>query len=144
MRKRLALIAGLAASLSAVSARAAETPAPAWAKDLAQAQSRALKEKRPILLYFRADWCAACGTVDKTVIGAPQFRSIASRTVLLKADVDTEEGSALKAQRRVHFIPAFVMIEPDGGEAGRITGPLAAPVLLSKLEGFLARRRTPR
>jgi thiol:disulfide interchange protein len=133
LRFLLALvIAGLAS--------AAEIPAPVWTTDWTRAQALALKEKKPVLLYFRADWCAACATVENTVVRTPQFRSIAARTVLLKADVDTEEGSRLRTERLAHYIPTMVVVEAGGRELGRTTGPLVGPVMLAKLETILGRR----
>jgi thiol:disulfide interchange protein len=135
-------LAGALAALLVLPAltSAAEIPAPVWTTDWTQAQALALKEKKPVLLYFRADWCAACATVEKTVVLTPQFRSIAARTVLLRADVDTAEGSRLQNERRARYIPTMVVVEADGRELGRTTGPLVGPVMLAKLETFLARR----
>jgi thiol:disulfide interchange protein len=130
----------LAALLILPALASAEAPAPAWTTNWAQARSLSLKEKKPVLLYFRADWCAACATVEKTVVQTPQFRSIAARTVLLRADVDTAEGSRLQTERRARYIPTMVVVEADGRELGRTTGPLVGPVMLAKLETFLARR----
>jgi thiol:disulfide interchange protein len=127
-----------------VLASAAEIPAPVWITDWAQARALSLKEKKPVLLYFRADWCAACATVEKTVVQTPQFRSIAARTVLLRADVDTEEGSRLRTERRAHYIPTMVVVEADGRELGRTTGPLVGAVMLSKLETILRREKPPK
>jgi hypothetical protein len=57
--------------------------------------------------------------------------------VLLKADVDKEEGGQLKAEYSVTALPSFVLLGPQGEVLGRIAGEQTEADFVARMKGFL-------
>lgn len=122
---RLSLVAlFLAAPLSA---------APAWRESLPEALAEAKAKGLPLLLDFQAPWCYSCYYMDQHVLGRDSFGRAAEGLVLLKIDVDTPEGRALKEKYRVTFLPTYVLFDAQGRPLGRIVGEQAEADFLARL-----------
>src|SRR5687767_8569009 len=94
----------------------------AWLTDLPAAYAEAKASGRPILVDFEAPWCYSCYYMQQRVLSRPAFAKAAESLVLLKLDVDTSAGAAVKAERAVTFLPTYLVLSPTGSELGRILG----------------------
>ncbi len=88
-------------------------------ESLLQAQERALalaaRQKRPLLYYFHADWCAACEPFERYLLGSPHISSTLQGYILVRLDVSHELWYSYMQQ---HFalsaVPALRLGSPDG------------------------------
>jgi thioredoxin:protein disulfide reductase len=72
--------------------------------------------KRPLLIDFSAEWCAACKELEKYVFADDRFEREAGRFVLARVD-GTNPSPALDelyARYSVDGLPTVVMIDSDG------------------------------
>lgn len=120
-------------ALLALPVRASE----GWLSDLA-ASKAAAAGKKPILVDFQAVWCYSCYYMEQKVLSKDGFKAAAAGLVLLKLDVDTEEGLALKKRLRVGFLPSYVLMDASERELGRIIGEQTEADFLSQLAALTA------
>jgi thiamine biosynthesis lipoprotein len=71
-----------------------------WLQDYQEAQSLAIAQQKPILLYFSgSDWCAPCVRLKKEVFSSPTFVDFASQQlILLEADFPRRKKNALSSE----------------------------------------------
>ncbi len=100
---------------TAPSADAAHAELP-WLTTEAAAIQQGTSEKKPVLLDFYADWCAACKELDQYVYPHKLFLEEGSRFVLAKIDGTTEppEVEALYAKYKIQGLPTVIFIDSDG------------------------------
>ena len=75
--------------------------------------------KRPVMIYFHADWCTGCHELERKVFSRKKIVEAASGFVLLKADLtDSDSPSALRlAMRyRIDVFPTVIFLGADGDE----------------------------
>lgn len=58
-----------------------------WPDVTAQALEQARREKRPVVLDFRADWCLPCLKMEKDIFSKPEVHEAAEDTMLLQVDL---------------------------------------------------------
>ena len=110
---------------------------PAWLEEHVQAEAQAKALQRPMLIEFQAPWCYSCYYMAANVLSKEAFAAAAQDLVLLKADVDKEEGGTLKAKYAVTALPSFVLVGSDGKVLGRIAGEQTEADFLARLRLFL-------
>jgi thioredoxin-like negative regulator of GroEL len=111
--------------------------APVWLESHSQAQAAAQGSGQPLLIEFQAPWCYSCYYMAANVLSKDAFAAAARGLVLLKEDVDKEEGGELKARYSVTALPSFVLVDPKGEVLGRIAGEQTEADFLARLKGFL-------
>lgn len=87
----------------------------------------------PVLVDYRADWCAPCRRMDPVV--AEVAREYAGRARVVSVDVDAHPGEARRS--RVASIPTFVVFS-QGHEVGRVVGARPKKELRALLDAALA------
>ncbi|MBI4423617.1 MAG: thioredoxin family protein [Elusimicrobia bacterium] len=110
---------------------------PDWKASLPEALAAAKAARTRVLADFTAPWCYSCYYMEKNVLAGAAFAEASRGVVLARIDVDQPEGRELKAKLRVGFIPTFVLLEPDGREAGRLVGEQREEEFLAGLKGLL-------
>ena len=105
----------------------------------------ALKNGRPVVLDFYADWCAPCRELARTM-AKPEVVALLKQTAAFKVDLtDWKAASAEKLRREydVKGVPTVVFILPSGREVDRIRVVGAEPgeKIVQKLKMFLAMAR---
>jgi thiol-disulfide isomerase/thioredoxin len=105
-----------------------------WLGTLKEAKAAAAKSGKPILADFSAVWCYSCYYMERNVLSKPLFAEAAKGLVLLKLDVDQEEGLALKQSHKVSFLPSFLLLDSAGGEIGRVVGEQTEADFLAQLK----------
>lgn len=108
-----------------------------WLTDLPAAKKAASASGRPILVDFQAVWCYSCYFMEQKVLSKDAFKAAAQGLVLLKLDVDTEEGLALKKKLRAGFLPSYVLMDASERELGRIVGEQNEGDFLAQLARLL-------
>jgi thiol-disulfide isomerase/thioredoxin len=110
MKLSLTLLA-LAFSTAAI----AEKPATV---DAALAQAK--KTHTPVLLDFGAPWCYSCYFMKTHVLNGREWTALEGKTVVTEVDADSPDGAAWMKKLQVKALPAYVVLNENGDELGRI------------------------
>lgn len=111
--------------------------APAWLESLPEALAASKASGRPVLVDFEAPWCYSCYYMRKHVLDRPAFARLSERLVLLKTDVDSEGGAALKKKYAVTFLPTYVLLDGGGRALGRVVGEQTEADFVAAVEALL-------
>ncbi len=111
-----------------------------WEASPERARERANTERRPLLLFFRADWSAASVQMERGVL-ADDVVARAAR-VFVAARVDATDEKATSAEywlqaTGVIGVPAIVLIEPGTGRKDILEGQVEAEELTERLNAFV-------
>ncbi len=101
------------------------TASPEWLTSVPDAQTKAKKEQKLVLLDFTgSDWCSWCMKLDSEVFAKPEFkRYAATNLVLVTVDFPNHKpqpaavksaNAALQAKYNVDGFPTLVVLKPDG------------------------------
>lgn len=123
--------------LLALSLASAAFAAPVWHDRLEPALSEAKAKGSRVLIDFHAPWCYSCYYMAERVLAKAGFAKAARGLVLVKVDVDREEGRALKERYRVSFLPTFVVADAEGRALGRILGEQTETEFLRRLAALV-------
>ena len=94
-----------------------------WLSDEAAAREMAQKEKLPLLVDFRADWCAACRQLEKQTYPDAEVEQKLSGFVLVRVDATNEDDATTKRiidRYGVTTLPTLVLIDSSGREIRRV------------------------
>lgn len=81
--------------------------------------SKALK--RPIFLYFGADWCAYCKKMKSTTLADASIKEKLSKEYV-PCFIDTNEDRATSRKFRVAGIPAYMIVDSEETILSRSSG----------------------
>ena len=98
-------------------ARRADARGPSFEATLAQAR----KERKPLVLYLGAVWCAPCKQVEAYRSSAAGQAALA-KIQLVPYDVDTPAGKLVEARYPGGGLPRFVAVDFSGRELARTEG----------------------
>src|ERR1051325_4778923 len=116
------LLIGLIVSLQLHSI--AQDNAAAWNTDLKKAADIAIKEKKPLMLFYTgSDWCGVCMKLQKEVFNQPEFQVWAKKNVVLveldyphnhelPADLQAQ-NSMMQEMFGVHSYPTIIFVTPS-------------------------------
>jgi thiol:disulfide interchange protein len=132
----LAVLAALAAAAGAALAAQAQAsgaaaPSSAWREGAAgyrQAAAEALQLGRPLLVYFRTDWCPYCRELERTLLANGEVEAYLRQ--LARARVNPEAGADEERLAQAYGVdgyPAlFVQGEP-GAPPARVSRTVRGP-----------------
>ena len=90
-------------------------------KDIRDAQLKAAKEHKRVILDFGADWCVDCHVLENAFKNNPEIRPLVDRNfVVVHVNIgpdDPPKNSALAAKYGINTekgIPALAVIDPNG------------------------------
>jgi thiol:disulfide interchange protein len=83
-----------------------------WRTDLAAAQREAAASRKPVLVYFTADWCPPCQDMKRTVWSDADVDQAMDAYIPVKIDVDAQGDIA--QQFGVNGIPRVQIVSPNG------------------------------
>ena len=105
-----------------------------WHTTVDEAAKVAQPGNKPMLLDFVADWCAACGVMDKDVYQTADFARAASDFVLVRVDADHRTDLALKY--KIATLPSVIFTDSQGNELFRATGFIDLKPMMELLESL--------
>ncbi len=94
-----------------------------WRTSEPVALADAAGSKRPLLIDFFADWCAACKELDRFVYTDPRFADEARRFVLARINGtdETPEIERLYKKYGIQGLPTVIFIDSDGKVHSELT-----------------------
>ena len=99
----------------------ADAPTVTWQRDLQAAQKLSEQSGRPMLIVFRADWCAHCNRFEKETLGNPTMAECINRDFIpVRLDFDKEQKTAEILE--VKALPCTVILSPQADLLGRVVG----------------------
>jgi thiol:disulfide interchange protein DsbD len=97
-----------------------------WKTNLVEAYKQALKEGKPLVVEFSADWCAFCRSMDNYILPRPEVQKMAGTAVFAKVDPDIDKDAADMVESfNIKSYPTFLVLDcsPQAlRERGRIVG----------------------
>jgi thiol:disulfide interchange protein DsbD len=90
-----------------------------WQPYEASALERAVKDGRPVVIDFSADWCLPCKELEHKTFNQPEVVDAARGMVPLRADLtrsSSVEVKQLREQYRIRGVPTVVFIDSTGKE----------------------------
>lgn len=109
-----------------------------WQPYSEEALTNAAKNRRPVIIDFWAEWCAACHELEEKTFSDPRVRAMAANYVLLKFDAtsDTEALKELKNKYKIQGLPTVLFFNPHGIwiDALTLTQFEDAPAFLKRME----------
>ena len=87
-------------------------------KELAAKREQALREHKPIVIYFHAEHCRVCEKLKNTTLKDAKVREILKSSYMPlmvdMTDKSDKDANAIKEKLKVFGPPAFVIIDADG------------------------------
>ena len=107
-----------------------------------EALAQAKKTHQPVLLDFGAPWCYSCYFMMTHVLNGPEWKALEARTVVTEVDADSPDGAAWMKKLQVKALPAYVVLNENGDELGRILGEQARAKFYPAVDKILAGSHT--
>lgn len=85
-----------------------------------EALAQAKKTRTPVLLDFGAPWCYSCYFMATHVLNGAEWNALEARTVVAEVDADSPDGAAWMKKLQVKALPAYIVLNENGEELGRI------------------------
>jgi thiol:disulfide interchange protein DsbD len=87
-----------------------------WQPYSEAALAQATKDRKPVIIDFWAEWCAACHELEERTFSDPRVRAMANNYVLLKYDAtsDSAELKELKRKYGIQGLPTVLFFNPHG------------------------------
>jgi thiol:disulfide interchange protein len=85
-----------------------------WRTNFGNAQQEAAAARKPMLVYFTADWCGPCQEMKRTVWTDADVDQALGAYVPVKIDVDADEDTAQRFG--VNGIPRVQIVYPNGSK----------------------------
>lgn len=104
-------------------AEKSQNPKPAiqWQTDLKAARDIAVKQNRPMLVVFDADWCSYCRKMERTTLSEPEMISQINKD-FVPVHLNLDDHGRVAEILEVKRIPCTVALSPRADLLGRLTG----------------------
>ena len=90
------------------------------------AQEAAVETERPMLLYFTADWCSSCQSMDEHLLSDEKLVSdMNDKFITVRIDRDESGSDELIAKYNLCCLPTFQIINSNGSVVNKIEGSVA-------------------
>ncbi|MBU1155220.1 MAG: thioredoxin fold domain-containing protein [Proteobacteria bacterium] len=120
----------------------------AWVHFSPQVLQEAQAQKKPVALFFTADWCNPCKKLKSETLPLPEVQELLSHFVPVKADFTSDPGpdaQNLMRQYRVRGVPTIIFLDGQGNEIteSRVVGFVPPERFLPLLKMAVARTSAP-
>src|SRR3954468_11974320 len=95
-----------------------------WRTDFAAASAESAKTKKPLFLYFTAEWCGPCQSLKHTTWADADVEKALSNFIPVKIDIDQHPD--LSRRYPSDGIPHFVIAKSDGSAIRETVGAYPA------------------
>lgn len=103
-----------------------------WNNNLDDALKQSQKENKNIFIYFGAEWCGYCKSLEKDTFTNPQLaKKLNNEYICVK--VDTDENPDLASKYNVKGLPTLMILDSEGNPIKTIPGFATPEELLAKL-----------
>jgi len=111
-----------------------------------QALAASLKDGRPAMLDFTADWCAPCHELERFTFSDRRVKEATRDFRAFKVDLTKYQSPDAERWRRqygINGVPTVVFLSPDGNEVGsaRVEGFIPPARFLERVQTALAANR---
>ncbi|MFO7890484.1 MAG: protein-disulfide reductase DsbD [bacterium] len=95
-----------------------------WISDDEKGFSIALRENKPLIVDFYAEWCAACKELDEKTWSDPQVKKRLSEFVPVKLDITKRNNQSKKFREKynIYGMPTVIFFNSSGKEVTRFEG----------------------
>lgn len=104
--------------------------------DAALAQAK--KAHQPLLLDFQAPWCYSCYFMATHVLNGKEWDALRRKAGVAEVDADSPDGAAWMKKLQVKALPAYVVLNENGAELGRILAEQPREKFYPNLDKILA------
>ena len=111
------------------------------AGDVDSAFAAARAARKPVLLYWGADWCPPCGRLKATVFRHPEFVERTRLFVAFDLDGDQPGAQRLGEEFDLYGYPTLVVLSPEREEITRISTTMETAPYVRALDAALAASR---
>ena len=111
------------------------------AGDIDSAFAAARAARKPVLLYWGADWCPPCSRLKATVFRRPEFVERTRQFVAVNLDGDEPGAQRLGEEFGVYGYPTVIVLTPDREEITRIATTLEMEQYVRALDVALTASR---
>ena len=108
------------------------------AGDIDSAFAAARAARKPVLLYWGADWCPPCSRLRATVFRHPEFVNRTRLFVAVDLDGDQPGAQRLGEEFDVYGYPTVVVLSPEREEITRISTTMETAQYVRALDAALA------
>jgi len=101
----------------------------------------AVRENRPVMLDFYADWCVPCKELEKKVFRDPEVVKLSKNFLTMRVDL-TKRQEALQKQYRILGVPTIIFLNRQGEEEKglRIESYISKDEVLNRMMQVMAQR----
>jgi thioredoxin-related protein len=103
-----------------------------WRSDLFTAHQESVRDGKPMLLVFGADWCVFCKKLEQTTLAEPEMVKYINAH-FLPVHIDVDKQKKVASILEVKSLPCTIVLSPEADILGRIEGFEKAPAMHRKL-----------
>jgi thioredoxin-like negative regulator of GroEL len=105
-----------------------------WRSDWEAARAEAVRERKPVFVYFTAEWCGPCQQLRRTTWSDRRVaEALGTAYVPVRIDIDRQPG--LAREYNVEAIPWFAVLDEQGRPVRAWSGWVDADDFLKWLKG---------
>lgn len=109
-----------------------------WIKDYDEGMKLAIESKKPVIIDFYANWCAACKEIKNKTLVDKRIQRESERFVMIMIDATEpdEKISELEKRYRISGLPAIIFLDSNQNEVNRlrVTGFISADEFLRRMK----------